>query len=56
MKVELSREEVRILLSWGEESTRGKFGLGDDAAVMSWEEENLLNKLRKAADKERNAS
>jgi hypothetical protein len=52
VNLELSREEVRILLSWAEESTRGKFGLGDDASALSWEEETLMNKLKQAAHKE----
>ena len=47
MKVDLSRQEIELLLAWSEEATKGKFGLGDDPAGLTWEEENLLKKLQR---------
>ncbi len=48
MKLELSRQEIQLLLAWSEEATKGKFGLGDDPSGTTWEEDNLLKKLSKA--------
>jgi len=48
MKLELTRQEMEILIAWSEEATKGKFNLGDDPAGMTWEEENLIGKIRAA--------
>jgi len=35
-------------MAWADEATRGKFGLGDDSAGLTWEEDNLIKKLAAA--------
>ena len=48
MILELNRQELKILLAWSEQATRGKFDLGDDTVGLTWEEETLCKKLKEA--------
>ena len=49
MNIDLNRQEIRILIAWAEEATKGKFNMGDDASAMTFEEEDLIKKLRSAS-------
>ena len=49
VKLELNRQEISILIGWQEEATKGKFSFGDDASALTWEEQNLIKKIREAA-------
>lgn len=46
MKIELNPQELEILIAWSEEATKGRFDMGDEPVCFTWEEENLLKKLR----------
>ncbi len=48
MKLELSRQELSSLLAWAEEATKGRFGLGDDPTGLTYEQNNLIRKLKEA--------
>ncbi len=48
MKLELSRQELSILQGWAEEATKGRFGAGDDPSGLTWEENNLIQKIKAA--------
>ncbi len=48
MKIELNRQELSLLLAWAEESTKGRFALGDDPSGLTYEENNLIRKLKAA--------
>ena len=49
MNLELNRQELSILIGWKEEATKGKFSFGDGASALTWEEQNLISKIEKAA-------
>ena len=49
VNLELNRQELSILIGWQEEATKGKFSFGDDASALTWEEQNLIKKIREAA-------
>lgn len=51
MKIDLTIQEIRILLAWSEEATKGKFSLGDESVGFTWEEGVLLDKLQNALKK-----
>ncbi len=52
MNVEISRQEIAILLAWSEEATKGRFGAGEEASGLTWEESNLIKKLNLASKSE----
>lgn len=52
MKIDLNPGEIEILLSWSEEATKGKFNLGDDPAALTWEESNLIKKLKEVLQRQ----
>ncbi len=50
MKVELTDREIEILLILIDEATGGQFSF-DGPAIVTSEEEELINKLKKAVEK-----
>jgi len=50
MKIDLTEREIEILLILIDEATGGDFSF-DGAAILTTEEEEIINKLKKAVEK-----